>query len=204
MSSKTERLIHILLCEELGAETVPDVTEKVLKRAVSVSHDSSGLKSTLRRAAAIAVAAALLVFCVVAGWWTMGHRYPAPEASGAYQLVDATEVCRGAVLVTEDQPASLALGGYCHVRLEPHTALRIEGKQGAEQVLLEKGGVQCEVRPGVGAFAVRSQVGTVSVVGTSFSVKLLESIRAESGANRPPAGPDAGRGGHHRQRKRGL
>ena len=34
MNGQTERLIHILLCEELGSETIPDVTERVLQRAL--------------------------------------------------------------------------------------------------------------------------------------------------------------------------
>ena len=43
--------------------------------------------------------------------------------------------------------------------------------------------------PGIGAFAVHSRVATVSVVGTSFSVKLLESKRQEKGrSSRKPAG----------------
>jgi len=197
MSKETERLIHILLCEEIGSETVPDVTDRVLKRAlqhdrhswlrgVFVGHDQSGLKSALRgsgrfglRGAAIAAVTAFAVVCVLAGWWTVG-RYPEPQATGSYKLLDATEVRRGAVLVTEDQPASLALGGYCQVRLEPNTKLRIEGKRDAEQVFLEKGAVQCDVTPGRGAFAVCSRAGTVSVVGTSFSVKLLERKGAET------------------------
>jgi ferric-dicitrate binding protein FerR (iron transport regulator) len=211
MSRQTERLVHILLCEEIGSETVPDVTERVLQRAWPRDRQawkqiiSAPVRRFFRehrlqgaRTAAIAAAAALLAASVLAGWWAMGSRhtapelpashelqqqartkpgpehYPPPQASGSYKLVDAKEICRGAVLVTEGQTASLALGGYCQVRLEPSTALRIEGKQGKEQVLLEKGAVQCDVNPGVGAFTVRSRVGTVSVTGTSFSVKLLE------------------------------
>ena len=40
MSRETERLVHILLCEEIGAETVPDVTKRVLKRARQEGHCS--------------------------------------------------------------------------------------------------------------------------------------------------------------------
>ena len=111
----------------------------------------------------------------------MGRRYPAPEVSGSYKLREAAKVCRGAVLVTEEQRASLKLGGYCKVELEPKTALRIEGKPRAEEVRLEKGAVKCDVNPGVGAFAVNSRVGKVSVRGTSFSVKLLEKKGTETG-----------------------
>ncbi|MGD0897065.1 MAG: FecR domain-containing protein [Thermoguttaceae bacterium] len=202
MSKETERLIHILLCEEIGAEKVPDVTERVLERALQRRRRSwrRGVSVPVRQFfqrprlplsgrawQRVATVAALLVVCVLAVWWTTGRRYPAPEASGSYKLLDAAEVRRGAVLVTEDQPASLALGGYCQVRLEPNTALRIEGRKGAEEVLLEKGAVKCDVNPGVGAFAVRSRVGTVSVTGTSFSASLLERKTAETGPGSPAA-----------------
>jgi hypothetical protein len=189
MSSETERLIHILLCEELGAEVFPDVTERVMKRALQYRQYwwsvVPWLWGSWSRGSWLPVAtfAATFVVCVLAGWWTMGHRYPAPVASGSYKLLEATDVRRGAVLVTANQPASLVLGGYCQVQLEPNTALRIEGKQGAEGVHLEKGAVQCSVNPGVGAFAVRSQVGTVSVIGTSFSVKLLERKGTGTGSS---------------------
>ena len=177
MSTETERLIHILLCEEIGSETIPDVTERVLRRAMPRSR-RLGL-----RIAALAAVAALLAVCALAGWRIADRRYPAPLASGAYKLRDAAEVCRGATLVTDDQPASLTLGGYCQVRLEPKTALRIEGKKGAEEVRLEKGAVRCDVTPGVGAFAVCSRVGTVSVRGPSFSVKLLDNKGAARGGS---------------------
>ena len=128
-------------------------------------------------------AAAIAVFGVVLQQWAASRRYPAPEASGPYTLHGAAAVCRGAVLATDDKPASLTLGGYCTVRLQPYSSLRIAGQDRREAVFLERGTVQCDVTPGRGAFAVQSPLGLVSVVGTSFSVSLLERPGGKAAGN---------------------
>jgi len=182
-----DRLVHILLREMVGGETPPDVTERVLARAVvgprrtivekaAPDVTEGALGRAIRRArprwwhgaAAVAAIAAVLVASVMFG------RYPPPQISGDYTIVDGERLERGSAVVTEDRSAVITLGGYCRIELRPDSALQIKGGKKAEQVLLERGGVECEVDEQVGAFAVETEVGTVSVVGTKFAVRLIE------------------------------
>ena len=179
MNADTDRLIHILLCEELGPRAIPDLSQRVVERAFPRRR-----RGWLR---AVAVAAAAVVVCgVILQQWAASRRYPAPAASGPYTLHGAAAVGRGAVLATDDKPASLTLGGYCTVRLQPYSSLRIQGQDRREAVFLERGTVQCDVTPGRGAFAVQSPLGLVSVVGTSFSVSLLERPGGKTAGNKRP------------------
>lgn len=142
-------------------------------RELLVPGDALGGRraSRWRRWAVGAVAAVMLA---AGGLALLAARYPAPRVSGAYSVVGGGEVGRGSVITAEAPSATLALGGYCRVGLEPGSRLRIEGGKRAEQVFLERGAVTCEADRGVGAFAVRTPVGTASVKGTRFSVRMIE------------------------------
>ena len=157
-----DRLVDVLLCELLGGEASPDLTEGVLARA----------RPRGRRLAWWAAAAAVAVAGL--GWALWPSGYPEPQASGTYAVMDDSRLGRGSTMTTEAEAAALVLGGYCRLALQPESTLRIEGKPRAEQVFLGRGGVTCKVHMGAGAFAVRTEVGTVSVAGTEFSVQLVE------------------------------
>ena len=163
MHDSRDRLIDLLLQEELGGHAPPDLTGRVLARAFPAR------RPWLR----IAAAALLLVAAGVA-WYATRSSYPGPKASGAYEVVDGGQVRRGAVLRAKNAPATLELGGYNQVVMQPGSRVRINGKEFAEEVSLEAGEVQCQVDRNVGTFAVRTPAGTVSVVGTTFTVQLIE------------------------------
>lgn len=157
-----DRLIEVLLAELLGGERPPDVSRAVLAR----------VGRTRRWALASAVVAAGLV-AAAGAWWLLGA-YPAPRVAGPFTVVGGGGVRRGATLVANQRPATLSLGGYCRVQLHPGSRVRVAGERNAEEVFLEEGGVTCEVEPGAGRFAVTTDVGTVTVTGTEFTVQLLE------------------------------
>ena len=90
-------------------------------------------------------------------------------------LLDGRPVSRGQFVVAQNQPVRLEMGGYCLVRLDPGSAITIEGREKAEQVFLERGKVTCDVHKQVGSFVIRTDVGTVTVKGTRFEARLEET-----------------------------
>ena len=120
------------------------------------------------------IAAAAAVLALAVGLTMFATRYPDPRASGAYSVVGGGEVRRGSVIFAKAGTASLALGSYCRVDLDPGSRLKIAGKKYAEEVELEQGRVVCQADRGVGTFAVQTEVGTVSVTGTRFAVTMIE------------------------------
>ncbi|MBM4034478.1 MAG: FecR domain-containing protein [Planctomycetes bacterium] len=162
-----DRLVDLLLSEELGGERPPDLADKVLARAFG------------RRRGALWIAAAAAAVLVAIGLWALlAPSYPEPLASGSYLVVGGGKVRRGSTIVRSDAPATLTLGGYCRIELDPRTAVVIEGQPRAEQVFLERGGVACKVDSQAGTFAVRTDAGTASVAGTEFCVQLIEDDAA--------------------------
>ncbi|HOD84387.1 MAG: FecR protein [Planctomycetes bacterium ADurb.Bin126] len=124
------------------------------------------------RSGVLRAAAAMLL--VAAGLAIFLGGYPAPTASGAYRVVGGGPVQRGSVIVAEGGPARVALGGYCRVTLDAGGSLRIAGTKRAEEVVLCEGRATCEADSNTGTFAVRSDVGAVSVTGTRFAVEMIE------------------------------
>jgi hypothetical protein len=160
-----DRLMDALLSEVVGGETPPDLGPRVLPRATAPER-------RLRRVRLVVGVAAVVVLAVFA-WRTARPGYPPPEAFGDFQVVGGGLLGRGSTVRTQDDLATLRLGGYCRVDLDANTVVRVEGSERAEQVVLLQGGVACEVDSEVGAFAVRTDVGTVSVAGTRFRLRLL-------------------------------
>jgi ferric-dicitrate binding protein FerR (iron transport regulator) len=172
MDEARERLIDILLREELGGEQPPDLSAKIMSRA---------FPSRRRLLRPMLMAASVLLAVGLLSWW-FWPRYPEPSATGHFEVVGGGPVQRGAVLRTKDKPATLVLGGYSHVDIRPASTLRINGEKYAENVALETGEVRCSVDSGIGAFGVRTAIGAVTVTGTEFSVKVSE----EKGGDRQP------------------
>ena len=121
-----------------------------------------------------AVTAAAAMLLVAAGLALFIDRYPAPEVSGAYRVVGGGPVERGSVILAEGGLATVALGGYCRVDLDAGSSLQIAGTRRAEEVVLRQGRATCQADRDVGTFAVRTDVGSVSVTGTRFAVKTIE------------------------------
>jgi len=168
-----DRLTDILLGERLGGEGPPDLSGRVLARA-----GRSGRRLAFRWAAA---AAALLVAGIGSLWWPSAPQkpisrkpaYAAPAVSGDYRVEGDGTIRRGAVVHTDEGTAELSMGGYAHVTMKPGSSARIAGTQNAEEVVLTRGEIDCEVKASRSRlFVVRTELGTVSVVGTRFTVQL--------------------------------
>ena len=162
MDDPRERLLDVLLREELAGEQPPDLAERILQQAFP----------PLRRRLRIALLAASLLLAIGFLAWSALPTYPAPQASGGWQIVGGGALERGAVFRTDEQPAELVLGGYARLAVAPHTKLRIEGEPHAERIALVTGEVRCAVARARGAFAVATVAGVVSVVGTEFGVRV--------------------------------
>ncbi|MBL8793695.1 MAG: FecR domain-containing protein [Planctomycetia bacterium] len=178
MDEPRDRLVDLLLREQLGGETPPDLTERILARAFP------SRRATYWRVGALA---ASLLLVVGALSWIAVHvlstdPYPQPSATGGFEVVGGGPVQRGAVLRTRDQGAQLVLGGYARIELSPLTLIRIEGEPHAEAVLVESGEARCTVERQVGAFSARTPIGTAAVLGTEFTVRVVE----EKGAGGKP------------------
>ncbi len=169
-----DRLTDTCLGECLGGEGPPDLSGRILARA-----GRSGRLLVFKCAAA--AAAALLVAGLIS---VLGPRdpqerkpaapsYAAPVVSGDYTVEGDGRIGRGAIVHTDDGTAELSLGGYARVTMRPGSTAQIAGAQNAEEVVLSRGDVKCDVdAAGTRTFAVRTEFGTVSVVGTRFTVQL--------------------------------
>lgn len=129
-----------------------------------------GRRFTWAAATAVA-AAAVAALC----WAVFGSRYPQPQATGTFTIREGGPLRRGALVEAGSEGATLALGGYCHIAMDPNSVVRVSGTRRRERIVLERGRVVCEVERGAGQFTVETERCTVSVRGTRFSVELLGS-----------------------------
>ena len=118
--------------------------------------------------------AAAAVLLITVGLAMLIGQYPDPEVTGSFRIVGGGPARRGSVVVAEGGGARVVLGGYCKVKLDAGSSLQIAGEKRAEEVVLRQGSATCLTDRGVGKFAVRSDVGSVSVTGTEFAVKMIE------------------------------
>jgi hypothetical protein len=169
-----DRLIDVLLEEELGCEKVPDISAKVAVRLQS-------RRRMMRWYLPLSAAAAMAIVALT-GW--LIFRYPNPAAYGDFTVADGTRVSRGASLFIGPKGAVIKLGGYCRIDAAPEAVVRIEGDRKAEAVFLESGSLACAVDRSRGAFSVHSAAATVSVTGTRFDVEVLHEKGA--GEDQPP------------------
>lgn len=160
-----DRLIDMLLDEVLGDKVPADLTGKIMAR---VPRPGRRLRWW------IPAAAAALLLTGVTARLILVPKYPEPQVLGHAKAGERTRVQRGETLTTGTEQRDLLLGGYCHLGVEPNSQVQIRGTKRAESVFLTKGGMTCEVNRGKGTFEVVTQMGTVSVTGTRFNVKLVE------------------------------
>jgi len=175
-SDEQDRAMKILLGEVVGGEAPPDLSQRILARAFPPQAAEPQPAGSRRRwplrlaiasaAAAAAAAAALLMVGLIP------KHYPEPRAEGSYTVLWGGSLARGAVLRTGAGGAALNLGGYCRVNLDANSLVRINGAPRSERIFLEEGRAECEVDRKVGQFEVVTDLCTVAVQGTRFSVQL--------------------------------
>lgn len=167
-NDERDRLVDVFLAELVGGQAPPDLTERVLEGAMAGPRRKIGWWRP-------ALAAAAAVIVAIGAWAIFAHRYPSPTATGDYRVIEGGEVKRGSLIGTDAGRAALAMGGYVRVDMDPQSRVRLQGQKRAEAVDLEKGSATFEVDGHIGTFAVRTEVGTVSVTGTRFTVRILET-----------------------------
>ena len=181
-----DRLIDTLLREALGRETPPNLAGRILARAAFERRRFYWLAGGLSAAAAVLLGLALYKFALNGKpaevavepkpqqepglkWEPEPYTPPKPELD---LRPSPGEWTRGERIKTDKEPKKLELGGYCKLEAGANSSLVNEGKEHAEQVLLEAGNVTCQVDRHVGTFAVRTDSGMVSVTGTKFTVAV--------------------------------
>jgi hypothetical protein len=165
-----DRITDVFLAEAVSGTPPPDLRERIRERAASRRRARRARRALLAAAASFALAAGL--------WLAWPDRpepvaYPAPAATGACTVLGGGPVSRGAVLTAEGDEAGLVLGGYVRVAMKPETTVVVAGSKNAEELVLERGEIECDVEVREGCtFSVQTEVGTVSVMGTRFTVQM--------------------------------
>ena len=128
------------------------------------------LRTLLVRRGALAAAAALMI-AVGAGLylWQSWLRYPPPRADGSFHVQPVTGepvlqegTLRGQRITARPGGATLSLGGYCEVDLDPDTTVTVRGKPREEMIDLEKGRLLCRIAPDRGEFTVTTPRGSLN------------------------------------------
>ena len=142
-----------------------------------------------RRVAWVGAAAAAVALIAVGGALWLGRgRYPRPRARGDLRVVRAGRdvaaagtLERGDQLVAGRGGATLSLGGYCTLSLDPGAALRLAGEARKEAVELTSGKLVSRVEPKQGEYRVLTPLGTLEVTGTEFVTTVGHRAHAQGG-----------------------
>lgn len=192
-----DRLVDTLLHEACGGEEPPDLSARVLSRAFpNQPFFARGRSKRVNwRLWGPAFGAAALLGLVVGLWLVFSNRPAAPAAKDEPpparpqplkppapapqpEVPEVEDPFRpGTVVQTRGESRKIELAGYCALELKPHSTLKIEqakgtGGAGTTQVALQAGALESSIEPGQGGFAVTTELGAVSVLGTRFTVKL--------------------------------
>jgi len=130
------------------------------------------------------VAAAAAAVALLAWWAFLVWRYPEPMVTGSVSIRQGGAVRRGAIIEAGAPGATLALGGYCRLKLDPGCVVRLAGAPHRERIVLERGRVVCEIQTDRGDFEVQTPLCTVSAKGTRFAVELVEGPGGQAMMNR--------------------
>ncbi len=181
ISEEQDRLIDMLLREELGREAPPDLSRRILQQAFSAAPRRAFWRHPAMAAAAlVAVMVGYLTLPRLFGSRTVPTVTPAVPSGPNVAAVGPRRI------EAKDKALQVALGekDYVRIDLDPKAALLVTGEGRAATVQLERGKITCDVDRGVGTFAVNSDAGSVAVQGTKFSVQRGESRSAEGVAGR--------------------
>jgi len=175
-----EELLDRLLMDALLVDAFRKDT--VDSRQGARQHDTGRhpLRELLVRREMLAAAAALTI-AVGAGLylWQSWLRYPPPRADGSFHMQSVTVepvlqegTLRGQRITARPGGATLSLGGYCDVALDPETTVIVRGKPKEEVIDLEKGRLLCRIAPDRGEFTVTTPRGALNVLGTEFETTV--------------------------------
>ncbi|MBI3832055.1 MAG: FecR domain-containing protein [Planctomycetes bacterium] len=178
-----DRMVDMLLWETIGGQEPPNLVGPIMRRATAMERSRK-----LRLVFTVAAAAALVGLAISGYLWitqppaqNIAEKEKPPEIKTPEELKTAPakteepkfeEWGRGTLVQTSDKPKTGMLGGYAKVEAAANTSIRIEGKEKAEQILVEKGQVACSVEKKIGSFTVRTPAGYVFVTGTRFEVTV--------------------------------
>ncbi len=163
------QFLDMLLDEQVGGDTPPDVLARVQARVARQTPKAVVWPKRLLAAAAVMAVAGFL-------WLALKPGYPQPQSRGC---VAADGVKRNSRLSAGPNGGRLQLGGYVNIDLAPGTALTLNGSDNNESIALEQGRVSCRVDQGRGGFSVMTELGSVWVVGTEFTVDLRQDGRMD-------------------------
>ncbi len=159
-------------CASLAVGAVAPSGSRLLRaigRRLGIALPGASRARRWRRRLGLGLAAAAVPVALVAGWLLTR-----PTTPGYGLLAGGIPIVRGVSVTAYEDPVRLDLGGYCRLRLEPAGTLLVEGREGAEQVRLDRGRLACDVDRHVGSFLVRTRLGTVRVEGTRFEARLAD------------------------------
>jgi len=196
-----DRLMDMLLREQLGGERPPQLAERIVKRANEERARAWRPRFTPAWVAAF-VAAAMIAFVIVPRFFSSPapevaqpqpkpvpvvakkdeppppeEEEPEPEPPFAPKVAEK-------IIRTEKQERTVELGGFCRVTLAPFSVVenKAEGVESKEQrIVLKEGSVACEVDSKKGKFSIEHALGTIEVTGTNFRV---ESVKKEDRVRR--------------------
>jgi len=205
-----DRLIDMLLREELSGERPPQMAERIVKRATEERTRSWRPRLTPAWVA-VAVAAAMIAFVLLPRFFSsppveniaeseppkpaltpVKKDEPAPQETEDEDEPEPLPPAPVAekIIRTEKQERIVELGGYCRVTVAPFSVIENKGEGAKQHIALKQGGVACEVDSKKGKFTVEHPMGTVHVTGTKFRVTV---VRKDEQVRRVTVGVKEGR-----------
>jgi hypothetical protein len=125
--------------------------------------------------------------------WRLARR---PRSPAFHKVVSGSVLVEGsprdrlrtgeAVRIAGSAPAVVHLADGSRAELDPASEAVLAGRAGrARQVIaLDRGGGRFTVRPGAGEFRVETPLGSVTALGTQFTVRLVRGERKEGDRRR--------------------
>ncbi len=181
---------------EKGVRDVAAVFQEIETGRPAAGRPQNAVTHWRPRRQWFAAAAAIIAVCAGLGLWLYlgGASEMFNEVLDGRVLADGTEATRipdGATIsVVGPAAAAIRLTDGSRATFEPSSEAVLHGRAGGRQQLVElvAGGGAFQVARNVGGFEVKTALGSVTALGTEFSVRLLPSGGRERNAD--PAGPD--------------
>lgn len=185
--TRTDALLESLLSQDAAARHVAALVQQIEQM-----EPGGRLPAARRRTRAAsrlgwaAAAAALLVLGGLGVWWAaMSVGNPSPADNVSHAVVAGQVLVNGsaaerlrdgtALVVGPSAPAVIRLADGSEAQLQSSTRAVLHGRRDAVRQVVEllKGGGTFRVTQGAGRFRVETGVGSVTALGTEFSVELL-------------------------------